>query len=567
MSYVGQSVSRVDGPAKVTGQATYAAEFKLRNLAHAALVTSTIAKGWILGVDASAAEHAPGVLAVIWHENAPKLPYNPLEKRPMVDPQAGEQLRVFQGPEVMFAGQPVALVIAETQEQARSAASLVQVRYTPGEAVTWMDEADLHKPDEANQKLGRYAEKGRGDAQAAFAEAPVRVDMTCSHEREYHNAMEPHATIAEWDGDRLTLYDKSQWVDNVRNEIAHIFGMPEDKVHVVSPYVGGAFGSALRTWPHVTIAAMAARQVQRPVKLELTRRQLYSAIGFRPRTIQRVRLGAEQDGTLSAIIQEAVGETSTYEEYGEITSEPPRVLYSCPNVLTRYRLTRMNSNTPCPMRAPGTVTGVMAHEMALDELAEALGKDPLELRLHNYAERNEDKNLPWSSKRLRECYAMAAERFGWSRRQPAVGSMHEGMLQVGMGMATAWYASHRSASSAQAVLFANGSAIVRTAASDMGPGTYTAMTQLAADALHLPIEHGGFRAGRHGYAACTGAWRVDHACQRRQCGAGGVRGVAWQAGGACGGGRRAERPARHGRAVAAARVAGAAGGRFVETWQ
>ena len=165
--------------------------------------------------------------------------------------------------------------------------------------------------------------------------------------------MEPHATIAEWDGDRLTLYDKSQWVDNVRNEIAHVFGMPEDRIHVVSPYVGGAFGSSLRTWPHVTIAALAARQVKRPVKLELTRRQLYSAIGFRPRTVQRVRLGAEQDGTLTSIIQEAVGETSTYEEYGEITVEPPRVVYSCPNVLTRYRLARMNSNTPCPMRAPG----------------------------------------------------------------------------------------------------------------------------------------------------------------------------------------------------------------------
>ncbi len=358
-----------------------------------------------------------------------------------------------------------------------------------------MDDADLVKPDEANQKVGRYAEKGRGDAQTAFAEAPVRIDMTCSHEREYHNAMEPHATIAEWDGDRLTLYDKSQWVDNVRSEIAHVFGMAEDSIHVISPYVGGAFGSSLRTWPHVTIAAIAARHVNRPVKLELTRRQLYSAIGFRPRTVQRVRLGAEQDGTLTSIIQEAVGETSTYEEYGEITVEPPRLVYSCPNVLTRYRLAPMNSNTPCPMRAPGTATGMMAHEMAMDELAEALGKDPLALRLHNYAERNEDKNLPWSSKKLRECYEMAAQRFGWSHRQPGIGSMRQGLLHVGMGMATAWYASHRSPASAQAVLYANGSVVVRTAASDMGPGTYTAMTQLAADALGMPIELVDFELG------------------------------------------------------------------------
>jgi len=495
MSYVGQPVSRVDGPAKVTGQATYAAEFNLPNLAYAALVTSTIPRGWIIGVDASEAQQAPGVLAVISHENAPRLPYKELENRPMVDPQSGQQLRVFQDPEIRFAGQPVALVVAETQEQARSAASLVRVRYTPGEAVTWMDDAGLKEPDDATQKLGRPAEKGRGDAHAAFADAPVRIDIACSHEREYHNAMEPHATIAEWDGDKLTLYDKSQWVDNVRDEIAHVFDMPADKIHVVSPYVGGAFGSALRTWPHVTMAALAARQVKRPVRLELTRRQLYSAIGFRPRTIQRVRLGAERDGTLAAIIQEVVGETSSYEEYGEITAEPPRLMYSCPNVLTRYRLTRLNSNTPCAMRAPGTVSGVMAHEMAMDALAEAIGKDPLALRLHNYAERNEDKNLPWSTKRLRECYELAAERFGWARRNPEVGSMREGLLQVGMGMATAFYPSHRSPSSAQAVLYANGSVIVRTAASDMGPGTYTAMTQLAADALHLPIDMVDFELG------------------------------------------------------------------------
>jgi xanthine dehydrogenase YagR molybdenum-binding subunit len=495
MTYVGQPISRVDGPAKVTGQATYAAEFNLRNMAYAALVTSTVAKGWILSVDASEAEKAPGVLAVIWHENAPKLPYKPLDKPPPVDPQSGDQLRVFQGPEVLFDGQPVAVVVAESLEQARSAASLVRVRYTPGTPVTWMEDVAAEKPDKPVQKSGRPAEKGRGDAEAVFAEAPVQVDITCSHEREYHNAMEPHATIAEWDGDSLRLYDKSQWVDNVRSESAHIFGMEEEKIHVISPYVGGAFGSALRTWPHVTVAAMAARQLKRPVKLELTRRQQYTATGFRPRTVQRVRLGAEPDGTLTSIVQEIVGETSSYEEYAEVTSEPPRLLYSCPNVLTRYRLTKLNTNSPCPMRAPGTSTGIMAHEMAMDELAEALGMDPLALRLHNYAERNEDKNLPWSSKNLRRCYELASERFGWSRRQPGTGAMREGMMLVGMGMSTAYYPSNRSPSSAQAVMYANGSVIVRTASSDMGPGTYTAMTQLAADALGVPIEMVDFELG------------------------------------------------------------------------
>ncbi len=493
--YVGKPVSRVEGPAKVTGQATYAAEFNLPGLAHAALVTSSIPKGWITGIDASEAQHAPGVLAVIWHENAPRLPYRTVGKPPPVDPQAGDQLRVFQDPEVLFDGQPVAVVIAETPERARSAAGLVQVRYAPGRAETVMGSAPQQDPSEPVAKSGRPGEKRRGDAEAAFADASVRIDITCSHEREHHNAMEPHATIATWDGDRLTLYDKSQWVDNVRMEIAHVFGMPQSDIHVVSPFVGGAFGSALRTWPHVTIAALAARQVNRPVRLELTRRQLYSAIGYRPRTEQRVRLAAELDGTLEAIIQEAVGQTSVYEEYAEVTLDPARLLYTCPNVLTRYRLARMNANSPCPMRAPGTSTGIMAHEMAMDELAEALDMDPVALRLHNYAERNEDQDLPWSSKRLRDCYQMAADRFGWSRRRAGPGAMREGALQVGMGMATAFYPSHRAPASAQVVLYANGTAIVRTASSDMGPGTYTAMSQLAADTLGLSLDHVEFELG------------------------------------------------------------------------
>ncbi|MBV9248174.1 MAG: xanthine dehydrogenase family protein molybdopterin-binding subunit [Acetobacteraceae bacterium] len=494
-AFIGQPISRVDGPAKVTGQATFAAEFRVRNLAHAALVTSTISKGWITAVDATEAQRLPGVLAIIWHENAPRLPYKPLEQRPQVDPQSGDQLRVFQGPEVLFNGQPIAVVVAETVEQARSAAALVEVRYAPGVGLTTMDISRGRNPSRPVEESGRPGEEGRGDAESALARAPVRIDITCSHEREHHNAIEPHATIAEWDGDHLTLYDKSQWVDNVRSEISHVFGIPEKNIRVVSPYVGGAFGSALRTWPHVTIAALAARHVRRPVRVELTRRELYTSIGCRPRTEQRVRLGAERDGTLTAIIQEAFGQTSTYEEYAEITADPPRILYTCPNVLTRYRLVDMNINSPCPMRAPGTASGVMAHEMAMDELAEALGMDPLELRLCNYAERDEDKNLPWSSKHLRECYSLAAERFDWANCPKGVAAAREGLMQVGFGMATAFYPSHRSAASAHVVLYANGTAVVRTAASDMGPGTYTAMTQIAADALRLPMDHVDFELG------------------------------------------------------------------------
>jgi xanthine dehydrogenase YagR molybdenum-binding subunit len=358
-----------------------------------------------------------------------------------------------------------------------------------------MDSGDAHPPSRETAEAGRSGAKSRGDPDAALATGPVKIDATYTQPREHHNAMEPHATIADWDGDRLTLYDKSQWVDNVRAEIAHVFGMPEDKIRVISPFVGGAFGSALRTWPHVTVAALAARQVGRPVQLELTRRHLYTSVGFRPRTIQRVRLAARPDGKLSALVQDAIAQTSVYEEYAERTVDPCRAAYTCPNMRTSYRLVPMHTNTPCPMRAPGIATGVLALEMAMDELAAKLEMDPLELRLRNYAERDEDKGRPFSSKELRACYATAAERFGWNRRSAQPRSMRDGRMLVGYGMATALYPAERSPASASVTFYANGMVSVRTASSDMGPGTYTSMTQVAADALGLPIEQVHFDLG------------------------------------------------------------------------
>jgi len=489
---IGQPISRVDGRAKVTGTARYAAEFDVPGLAHAALVSSTVPRGRVTAIETAEAERAAGVLGVLTHLNAPRLPYRRFEERPGVDPQSGDQLKVFQGPDVLFSGQPIGVVVAETLEQARHAASLVRVCYETSEATTTFDPRRGRPPSEAS---GEPGESRRGAAVRAFGKAPVRIDAVYGHPREHHTAMEMHATVATWDDDRLTLYDKTQWVNNDRAEIAHVFGIPEDHIRVISPYVGGAFGSALRTWPHVTIAALAARQVGRPVRLELNRRELYTSTGFRPETEQRVRLGARRDGKLTAMIQEATGQTSTYEEYAEDTLDPARMTYACRNVLTRYRLVEMDTNTPCPMRAPGVVTGVFALEAAMDELAVALGIDPLELRLENHAERNEQDDLPWSSKTLRECYRLAAERFGWSRRSPAPRSMRQGPLLVGYGMATAVYPASRAAASASATIFADGNALVRTAASDMGPGTYTSMTQVAADALGLPLDHVRFELG------------------------------------------------------------------------
>ncbi len=489
---IGQPISRVDGRAKVTGTARYAAEFDVPGLAHAALVSSTVPRGRVTAIETAEAERAAGVLGVLTHLNPPRLPYHSFEERPGVDPQSGDQLKVFQGPDVLFSGQPIGVVVAETLEQARHAASLVRVCYETSEATTTFDPRRGRPPSEAS---GEPGESRRGAAVRAFGKAPVRIDAVYGHPREHHTAMEMHATVATWDDDRLTLYDKTQWVNNDRAEIAHVFGIPEDHIRVISPYVGGAFGSALRTWPHVTIAALAARQVGRPVRLELNRRELYTSTGFRPETEQRVRLGARRDGKLTAVIQEATGQTSTYEEYAEDTLDPARMTYACRNVLTRYRLVEMDTNTPCPMRAPGVVTGVFALEAAMDELAVALGIDPLELRLENHAERNEQDDLPWSSKTLRECYRLAAERFGWSRRSPAPRSMRQGPLLVGYGMATAVYPASRAAASASATIFADGNALVRTAASDMGPGTYTSMTQVAADALGLPLDHVRFELG------------------------------------------------------------------------
>ena len=307
--------------------------------------------------------------------------------------------------------------------------------------------------------------------------------------------MEPHATVAQWQGNTLTLWDKTQWVYNDADEIARVFGIAAESVRVINPYIGGAFGSALRTWPHVTLAALAARQVGRPVRLELSRRQLYYSIGFRPRAEQHVQLGADNDGHLQALIQEAVAQTSTYEEFADATLDVPASTYASANRRTKYSLVPMHTNTPTPMRGPGHATGLIAQEIAMDELAATLGLDPIELRLRNFAERNPRKDLPWSSNGLRECYRSGAERFGWSRRNPQPRSMRSGRNLVGMGMATAMNPAPRYPSKASATLFADGTAVVRSATSDMGPGTYTAMTQIAADALRLPVERVRFELG------------------------------------------------------------------------
>jgi xanthine dehydrogenase YagR molybdenum-binding subunit len=488
---IGQPISRVDGRQKVTGRATYAAEFDVPRLAHGAIVRSTVANGRIASIDSAAAERAPGVVTVVTYRNAPRLAYRPHKGAP--DPAVGERLHVLQDDRVNHQGQPLALVIANTLEQANYAATLVRVTYAPEAGITDVEHAEpvLLTP----QQNGRPSEIRRGNPEGALAAAEVKVDQTYVIPRENHNPIEMHATIAAWDGDRLTLWDKTQWVHNTADEIAAVFGIPAENIRVISPFVGGAFGSGLRTWPHVTLAALGARVARCPVKLMLSRREMYYGVGYRPHTVQRVALGASRDGRFAAIVHDGYQETSTYEEFSEALLNASRFLHSCPNLFTRHRTARLNVHTPTYMRAPGEASGVFALESSMDELATALNIDPVELRLRNEPEQDEFKKLPFSSRSTRECYRVAAERFGWSRRNPEPRSMRDWRWLIGWGMASATYPMNYAPASAMARLLPDGTAEVTSASSDMGPGTWTSMTQVAAETLGLPIERVRFTLG------------------------------------------------------------------------
>ncbi|WP_431904645.1 xanthine dehydrogenase family protein molybdopterin-binding subunit [Amycolatopsis thermoflava] len=479
---VGTPMSRVDGRLKVTGHAAYAAEHPVDGVLHAVIVDSSVGKGRVTSIDDRAARAHPGVVAVISHLNAPRLPYR---DAPNSNNLPGTRLRVFQDDQVRFFGQPVAVVVASTLEAAQHAARLVDVRYDAQPPSTDLNTVPAGEP-------GSYA---RGDADSALSTADVKLDLEYHMSRNHHNPMEPHATIAQWNGDRLTLWDKTQWVGGTQRDLAAVFGIPDDAVRVLSPFVGGAFGSGLRAWPHVTVAALAARQTGRPVKLVLTRRQLYFGTGFRPRYDYRLRVGATRDGRLTAMIHDIRAETSSYETFQEATLAPGQMLYSTPNVRQEYRTVPLDVNTPIWMRGPGYATASFPLECALDELAYAVGLDPIELRRRNEPERDESTGEPFSTRRLLECYTVGAREFGWRRRNPAPRSTREGDWLIGTGVATAVYHTARGAAQAYARVNADGTALVQSASSDMGPGTYTSMTQVAADALGLGTDTVRFELG------------------------------------------------------------------------
>lgn len=483
---IGKPIDRVDGRQKVTGKALYAVDFPMKNAAHAVAFVSTIARGRVTKIDAAEALQQPGVLGVLTHENAHKLYPVSMNHNPG---KPGQTFIPMQGDQVMYAGQYLGVVIAETIAQALHAAGRVKISYETAKPMVYLEDA-LDQTFEP-KKMGRGDKPGseRGKPDEALAAAAVKIDQTYTTPIENHNPMELSGTVASWDGDRLTLYDATQWVYGVRSVVSTYLGIAADKLRVIDPFVGGGFGCKGSIWPHEVIAALAARHVGRPVKLHLTRSQMFTCIGYRPKTIQRLSLGADQQGKLSATIHECTSQTSMWkDEWVESSTKVTRMLYACPNVRTAQKLAPVNANTPTQMRAPGEATGTFALEVAMDELAVATKVDPLELRLRNYAEKDEDKNVPFSSKALRECYSQGAERFGWAKRNPEPRSHRDGDYLIGWGMATATYPTNRQESSAKVRLLADGRAIVSTAAHDLGTGTYTTMSQIAAQTLGLPLS-------------------------------------------------------------------------------
>lgn len=485
---IGRPMSRVDGPKKVTGQARYAGEFRPTELLYGAVVNSSIASGRIVRIDSSAAQGLAGVLLVLTHANRPPMA-DDNESYEDEDVADGRPFRPLYSDQVVYSGQPIALVVARSLEIAEHAGSLLKVEYEQKEHQT-----DLLADLDACHPAPAELPDNRGDAATAYQSAPVQLEVQYSTPVEHHNPMEPHASTVHYlpDGS-LEVYDKTQGVQNCMRYLEGVLGM-EGRIRVISPFVGGAFGSGLRPQYQLVLAAMAALKLQRSVRVTLKRQQMFT-FGYRPRTIQRLRLGADTEGRLQALSHQAIGQTSRFEDFTEHEVEWSGMLYQCPNVSFDYQLVPLDVYTPLDMRAPGATIGVFALECAMDEMAYAVGMDPIEFRLKNYAERNHNEDKPWSSKALRECYEQGAQRFGWSRRTAAPRSMKQGTTLTGMGMATGVWEAMQMPASATARLEADGRLVVHSATADIGTGTYTVMTQIAAEAMGLEPEQVEFRLG------------------------------------------------------------------------
>src|SRR5579862_4099321 len=475
---IGAVVPRIDGPLKTSGTAKYAVDHDFPNLAHAVAVQSTIGKGRIRGLDAAASEKMPGVLLVLHHGNMEPV-YRTFPHQD--DGTISEARPPFEDDKIYYWGQFVAVVVAETLEQARAAANAVKVEY---DAETPDVRSDLGA--EFNGK--RESSWKRGDPDQALTTAAVTIDETYSTPVETHNPMEMHGTVAVSDGDNVTLYESSQGVVNHRTVMSEVLGVPRENVRVISRFIGSGFGGKLFPWPQSTLAAVTARKLNRPVKLSVDRRMMFSNTGHRPRTQQRIRLGATQDGKLTAIRHDFFTETSQLDEFIEHCGEQTPFLYSCPNLVVTTGMVKRNVGAPAPMRGPGAVPGLFALESAMDELAIKLKMDPVELHMKNDAERDEGKNLPFSSRHLKECYTTGAEKIGWKNRTPQPGSMRRNGKVIGWGVAGASWSAARIPCNATVELCPNGRVCVRCATQDIGTGTYTIFAQVVHEHTGIPLD-------------------------------------------------------------------------------
>jgi xanthine dehydrogenase YagR molybdenum-binding subunit len=489
-SNIGQPLTRRDGVLKVTGAAKYAADHHPAGMLYAVLAVSSIARGRVAFLDTAAAKGHPGVVEVITPANRPTLSQDPDEKpNPLTF-----RLDLLQSDRVRYAGQPIAVVIAETLEAATEGTSLLAPRYEVEPARVGLDAGESFLPQAVGP--GFPAQAHRGDVGAELAAATKKITATYETAAQYHNPMEPHAIVAQWEGDTLSIDTPSQGMAMAQARLAGLFGIAPDKIHIRSPFLGGGFGSkGLMSGPQV-LGAIAARAVGRPVKLVLRREQMFGPVGHRAPTRQTLRLGADGEGALTALDHHTKTVSSTFDDFFEPASDISHTLYASTAIATSHEAVRADIGTPLFMRAPGEASGSIALESAIDEMAQACGMDPLAFRLKNYAEVEPISGKPFSSKALRECYRQGAERFGWDRRRLAPRQMHDddGLL-VGYGVGTATFPAFMFAAQAGAVLRRDGSGVVEIGAHDMGQGAWTALAQIAADGLGLDLDQLEFRSG------------------------------------------------------------------------
>lgn len=475
---------RVDGVEKVTGKAKYFAEFQLPGLVYGVLVTSTITKGRITGIDAKAANSAPGVLSVLSHLNKPSAP--------AYEQEGGSPMKIFYTDQVFFNGQPIALVVADTFERATYAASLVKVSY---EKADFNTDFEGSIKDPKAKKLQGQAPYKRG-IEDAYKTAEVQVEATYTLPVETHNPMELHGIIADWGpNDKVTVYAKTQGVKSTQNTIASTFKIPAENIQVNSQFVGGGFGMALRTWPLEIAAVMASKQLKKPVKLVITRDQMFTMVGNRPASHQKIGLGANKDGKITGITHVAFGQGATYENFTEGVVNMTKFMYASANVNTNYYVVPLDMGVPIWMRGPGEATGAFALESAIDEMAHALDMDPLDFRTKNDPETDPAQNRPFSSKYVKEAYLLGAAKIGWGNRKNKPGSIAEGPWQIGYGVSVGVFNASRGRASVKGILKADGTLVLQSATSDIGPGTGTGMTLIASRLMNLPVDKITFELG------------------------------------------------------------------------